>query len=338
MQNQKQIQKKIQAVTSVANSEFSESHISPAMLTHALKLIDSDVVAIVAVSPEGVLSGEVLDRKTAGTFECSVHLLPYGTFRVPFCSCGKGQTTQEGILCEHVLALTLHFAHLLGSKKLKPGLKKLLVAAPEWLRERYQLNVNLGNNVQDEIIRGIKLKNLKDLQAYWMLLEMASEGKQKIPAEVLVQHVLSIYESAAWGVKRAAMEAVLRRIGSVKLEDLHIASHLGRPANGQVFGFYRVHSRLRAAKRPYDVLLASPVGIDGSCSCPDFRKNTLGFCKHLASVMIHWNSSESLRARFTKSRPQFTTRLRWLPNTGLAGMAGPLAGMEICGGVRGGGV
>ena len=110
-----------------------------------------------------------------------------------------------------------------------------------------------------------------------------------VPAAFLAAQALEVTRGADWPVRRAAMEALLRRAKSAENEEL---AAVGVPARGRPFGSYTVarsaaDSRRRKDQRPYAVQLESLVPFAGSCDCPDFLRGSLGLCKHLIAVVRH---------------------------------------------------
>jgi hypothetical protein len=76
------------------------------------------------------------------------------------------------------------------------------------------------------------------------------------------------------------METLISRIKSSQTEEMKIGK---RPTRGEVQGNYKVR-RKRDGILSYDVLLVSNNGLSISCSCKDYQKNTLHFCKHSAAI------------------------------------------------------
>jgi len=114
-------------------------------------------------------------------------------------------------------------------------------------------------------------------EAYDALLHMARRKTGRIPPALLVRHVIDTYREADWPVKRAAMEALLRRFDFARRDGLRVAA---APTEGGPLGLYRTRPR-RGSARPYRSVLRSLVPLEGSCDCPDFLRSSLGVCKHL---------------------------------------------------------
>ena len=120
-----------------------------------------------------------------------------------------------------------------------------------------------------------------DAEAYRVLLSLAHRKTGAIPAPLLVGHVLSVTRGADWPVRRAAMEALLRRCGFGKQDRLEVASS---PRGGAPFGLYATR-RAGSTARPYTTWLGSVEPLRGSCDCADYLRNSLGVCKHLLAVL-----------------------------------------------------
>src|ERR1019366_8254218 len=61
-----------------------------------------------------------------------------------------------------------------------------------------------------------------------------------------------------------------------------IAKILKRPT-GEPYGDYSVKS---ASGKIYRVAMRGPGLFENYCSCPDFRVNTLGTCKHIEALLL----------------------------------------------------
>lgn len=97
-------------------------------------------------------------------------------------------------------------------------------------------------------------------------------------AEQLAARALRVTERADFAVAQDALEALLRRLSAAR----ESGAVVSRPAR-RAPGWYRVGRRAQDAPH-YDVLLSSLDPVEGSCSCPDFAKASLGLCKHLFVV------------------------------------------------------
>ena len=168
-------------------------------------------------------------------------------------------------------------------------------------------------------------------EARAVLLAMAERKTRVALAPLLVDHVLAVTDGADWPVRRAAMEAVLRRSSFAARDGLAIATS---PAGGRPFGIYRTR-HAGARSRPYRTLLASLDPLRGSCDCPDFLRNSLGLCKHLLVAL------DALAARPARSRRAIGAaaggsshgggRLVWNPVRPLMGTGDWLARLGMAG-------
>ena len=96
-------------------------------------------------------------------------------------------------------------------------------------------------------------------------------------ADQLAARALRITERADFALAQDALRALLRRLSAAR-ESRAIVARAGRAP-----GWYRVGRRGVSAPH-HDVLLTSVAPIDGSCSCPDFARASLGLCEHIFSV------------------------------------------------------
>jgi superfamily II DNA or RNA helicase len=117
-------------------------------------------------------------------------------------------------------------------------------------------------------------------ESYQTLLARAQRRTGGLLPEKIVYHVLSVTQGGDWPVQREALEAVLRRCGSARADEIRI---VGRP-RGRVLGLYATR-RGGSRARPYRTLIRRIEPPDGSCECPDFLRNSLGLCKHLVAVL-----------------------------------------------------
>ena len=169
-------------------------------------------------------------------------------------------------------------------------------------------------------------------EAFVELDGVARQRGKQLPGGMLARHVLSIYPSADWCVQREALEALLRRLEFARRDELRLAE---RPS-GTPFGFYRT-KRPRRDMRPYRTLLSSLSPVRGSCDCPDFRRGSLGLCKHLLVVL----SDLASRPRVLQSAldagaaPIPRTRLVWDPIRPLFGLGDWMERVTLVSGTSG---
>ena len=219
-----------------------DNALSGDLLKRALTYMDDELVCIRTIDPEGRLSGEVAVAPMRNLVT-TVDLRPDGGFIFRECQCGSRR------LCEHGLALLVTLLETMAQKKRWRSLQKKLTETPSWLCEGYFINLPISSG-GGYAAEGWMVRGLEDLQAYWMLLDMASRPSELLlPAELLAAHTMKIYQDARWNIKRAAMDALLRRLASVKQEGLIVDE---KPAGGAIFGNYRVR-RKGGEPRPYEV-------------------------------------------------------------------------------------
>ncbi len=159
-----------------------------------------------------------------------------------------------------------------------------------------------------------------DLAETFRTLVSLAHGKTgAVPDELLVRHVLRITEGGDWALRRAALDAVLRRVEFAARDELRVAT---RPAGGRPFGLYRTR-RPRSRPRPYETLLESLDPLSGSCNCADYARGSLGLCKHLLAVIDDLARRPRQWARATGAAPQKPAarraRLTWDPVRPLTG-------------------
>jgi hypothetical protein len=160
-------------------------------------------------------------------------------------------------------------------------------------------------------------------EAFKTLLSRMGRRALNIPAEVLVRHVLTNVPAEEWPVRSEAMDALLRRLDSVKRDELRIAAS---PTNGRRLGLYATRRRGSNA-RPYDTIVAGVDPIEGRCNCPDFLKNSLGLCKHILTVLeTLYSRPRPLKQAQKEQASQISTAaqpdaspLRWNPIRPLTG-------------------
>lgn len=122
---------------------------------------------------------------------------------------------------------------------------------------------------------------IEEMEAYQELLSHASKRTGKIRPEVLVRHVMTIVPAPEWPVRVEAMDALIRRIESIKQEKLRVES---RPAEGRLLGMY-------ATRRP-----GSGIGPIARCSSGSIRSKGVAIAR--ISSRTRW-ASASTCSRFS---------------------------------------
>src|SRR5262245_27231654 len=154
---------------------------------------------------------------------------------------------------------------------------------------------------------------VEQTEAYKTLLARVGRKSPKIPADVLVRHVLGCVPAGEWPVRVEAMDALMRRLESSRRDALRIDA---RPEGGRLLGPYATR-RPGSGVRPYGTVLEGVDPIAGRCDCPDFLKNSLGVCKHILVVLEHLYARPRLLRQAMAEQEQARTRtpsgLRWDP-------------------------
>ena len=225
--------------------------------------------------------------------------------------------------CEF-LATILQLLYLKNNKKKKKKYEKLLDVSGHDRIPFDLANLVLFDGKSKEIL----LQSHKNLELYALLLSktVLVEKQRGNPCDY-ADHILKLYGPYHFHVACEAMEALTRRIKSAMDEKLKIIS---RPPHPQLLGVYEITSS-RKGVRPYEVMLMGSKGIDGSCSCPDFRKNSLGFCKHLAYIYLYFSSHPRLQKKFLKGTEKLDPIFRFIPPLQYEQEINPLKGVFFSG-------
>ena len=168
----------------------------------------------------------------------------------------------------------------------------------------------------------------------WLVDE--SRGRfGSIPEELIADQILEVTRDADFPVRRAAHEALLRRMKNAVDEGLKV----GQAPRGGI-GAYVVSRRppagSRAARaqerRPYDVLLEAVAPARGECGCPDYLKGSLGLCKHLLVALDYVFQTPRRRDRAIaeqkRALPESAATLHWDPWVPLRGASDRLLGLR----------
>jgi hypothetical protein len=168
-----------------------------------------------------------------------------------------------------------------------------------------------------------------------VLQELAHRKSGKLPPEVLVEQVLAVTTDTDWPTRRAALDALVRRLGFAARDDLAIVA---RPTDNRVLGRYQLARRIdpeggrKTVARPYITELRGVRPLLGSCDCPDFTRGSLGLCKHLlvvASAVLSTPSRVQAALREQNGQDKDRTTLCWNPVREWTGVGDRLMGLRL---------
>ena len=134
-------------------------------------------------------------------------------------------------------------------------------------------------------------------EAFLELRSLARRRSGAIPPELLASHALAVTQGADWPVHEAALQALLRRVGFAKRDQLRVAK---RPGGAKPLGRYAIRRKgQKQSERPYLTVLESLAPPRGTCDCPDYLKNSLGLCKHVLVILDDLYSQSEVRVAKT---------------------------------------
>jgi hypothetical protein len=107
--------------------------------------------------------------------------------------------------------------------------------------------------------------SVPDGEAFEALKQLAGRRTLPIPVELLVRHVLGLPGPWDWPVRRAAFEALLRRLASARAQELVMVEG---PRRGP-FGRYVFSTAEAEGLLPYDVRLLSLDPVLARCDCAE---------------------------------------------------------------------
>lgn len=116
-----------------------------------------------------------------------------------------------------------------------------------------------------------------ETEAFEALKQIAGRRSHPIPTDLLARHALELPGTWDWPVRRAAFEAILRRLASARAQEIAV---LERPRSGP-WGRYVLGRPEVEGAISYDVRLVAGQPLRGSCDCADFLRGSLGLCKHV---------------------------------------------------------
>ena len=167
----------------------------------------------------------------------------------------------------------------------------------------------------------------QDTVAFEALVHLAGRRTLPISAELLAEHAMALPGGWDWPVRRAAFEAILRRLASARGQELTVV----KSPRGGPFGDNTLRSRQTGGDLRYAVRLYSVAPLQGRCDCPDFLRGALGLCKHLLAVVDGLAAKPRLwqEAQDTKKNGPAAQlpRLRWDTTLAPAGAFDPLSAL-----------
>jgi len=151
-------------------------------------------------------------------------------------------------------------------------------------------------------------------EAFQVLRSLARGKTGALSAEALARHALQVTGSADFPVRRAAMEALLRRVRSSRDGALQVVRG---PAGRSPVGVYWI--RRLGSPAEYSALLRSIDPPAGSCDCPDYGRSSLGLCKHIFAALEHVARRGPKRPVVSPPGASSGPRLEWDPVRPLSG-------------------
>jgi superfamily II DNA or RNA helicase len=164
------------------------------------------------------------------------------------------------------------------------------------------------------------------------LLQIAGRRTLPIPPEMIVDHVLALPGGWDWPVRRAALEAVLRRLASARAQEIVV---LDGPRRGS-WGRRRLGRPGADGVLPYDVRLWSLAPLAGSCDCADFSRGALGLCKHLGAALAHLAGRPHLFRRLLAGPPAAPRGIVWDAAVDTSAAGDPLGALRFAASSAGG--
>ena len=156
-------------------------------------------------------------------------------------------------------------------------------------------------------------------EAYRVLIARLGRRSPKIPADLLVRHVLRVVPPGEWPARSEALDALIRRLEFARRDGLRVDT---RPEGGRALGPYSTRRREKSGARPYRTSIEAVDPIEARCDCPDFLKNSLGACKHVLAILEHLHAQPRLLKQALKEREDgdgLPTGPRWDPIRPLTG-------------------
>ncbi len=157
-------------------------------------------------------------------------------------------------------------------------------------------------------------------ESFEALKQIAGRRTRPIPADLLARHALELPGTWDWPVRRAAFEAILRRLASARAQEIAV---LERPRPGP-WGRYVLGRPEVEGALVYDVRLAAGKPFRGSCDCADFLRGSLGLCKHLLTVVADLAGNNRAWRAVVGAPAAPLPRIVWEAATAATGRVDPL--------------
>lgn len=171
----------------------------------------------------------------------------------------------------------------------------------------------------------------RDVESLSLLTGLSRGRFGKIAPERIARYILHVIPEPDWQLRRAALDALARRYGFARRDQLKVAQ---RPKSS-LFGTYRTRSSgdVRRGVRPYDTELLALEPLHTSCGCADFVRGSLGLCKHGLVVLEALEARSGLKR--SPAQAEYEARhavLRWNPLHPLYGAADRLERLQLVAG------
>lgn len=159
-----------------------------------------------------------------------------------------------------------------------------------------------------------------------VLTQLARARFGDLDPAAVARHVIACTPDVDWPVRKAAMEALVRRWKFAERDALRVET---RPRSG-IVGDYttgRAGDKGRRGKRPYTTRLISLDPLRTSCSCADFLRSSLGVCKHGLCILqtIAASSTKVPRRSRAATTAPGTSSVGWEPISPARGIDDRLA-------------
>ena len=173
------------------------------------------------------------------------------------------------------------------------------------------------------------------------LSDFARKRFEPIPSELIAEHIISVTAGGDFPVRRAAIEALHRRMQNAESDSLFVKESPESAVLGQYLvakasgGKDNGGGRRRHEARPYETVLLGVSPLRGQCNCPDFLKGSLGLCKHLLTAIAYVCEKpkrfDAARREASNRRASPAKELVWNPVIPLAGFGDRLLGLRLNG-------